>query len=512
MFPDLQPPRTVDDIRRIDRTRWTVLYVVVLVSMLVVATRAATLFRVDGLPALALLLVGGIACVARPVLGVHLIVFFSLLGDTTTAWWYPFNKNFSSYESILFLSEWIVINPLEVFLVLTTIGWLLRWLADPDRTFVRGALLFPLMVFTCFVLLGLANGMRRGGDTTIGLWEVRPLVYLPLLYVLITNLFHGLAMYRRLVWVAMAALVGQSLVALEWYYSLAPSTRGSLDRLTDHPASVQLNAFIIFGLALWMLPRCGAMSRLFVLVFSVPVVWSYLLGQRRAAFIGLSLGIILFAVLLYRIRRRTFWWFVPVVAMAAVAYLTAFWNAQGVLGFPAQAIKTVIAPDSLGDRDASSNLYREIEARNIWFTLRTDPLRGVGFGQPFYRIYQLPDISFFPFWEYMPHHSFLWIWLKTGFFGFVAMLFVILRTIQYGVRTVFRCPEGDARAIATMGVLYVVMYITFTYVDIAWDIRSMVFLAVAMAICADMIGAESRSESARSNAATQQLSGVGGSR
>ena len=47
-------------------------------------------------------------------------------------------------------------------------------------------------------------------------------------------------------------------------------------------------------------------------------------------------------------------------------------------------------------------------------TIKAKPITGLGFGQRFYRPFPLPDISFFPFYEYMPHNSVLWIWIKTG--------------------------------------------------------------------------------------------------
>ncbi len=92
-----------------------------------------------------------------------------------------------------------------------------------------------------------------------------------------------------------------------------------------------------------------------------------------------------------------------------------------------QAVKTVIAPGQLSLEDQSSDLYRQIEAYDIWYTIRSNELFGVGFGQQFLRPWQLPDISFFVFWEYMPHNSILWIWMKMGIGGFMAMLYLIAR-------------------------------------------------------------------------------------
>ena len=50
---------------------------------------------------------------------------------------------------------------------------------------------------------------------------------------------------------------------------------------------------------------------------AIPVVWAYFLSERRAAFIGFALGMLLFSMLLFRLERRVFWWFVPIVGILA---------------------------------------------------------------------------------------------------------------------------------------------------------------------------------------------------
>jgi hypothetical protein len=66
--------------------------------------------------------------------------------------------------------------------------------------------------------------------------------------------------------------------------------------------------------------------------------------------------------------------------------------------------------------------------------------------------------------------------------------------VQYGARSVVRIGRGDHAALMIGAAAYVVMYVVFTYVDIAWDARSMVFLAVAAAWCGDFVGAEPAGE------------------
>jgi hypothetical protein len=473
-------------VERTERSQFAIAYVGLCLLGLATIGFSELFVPARSLVAVALLLLLSVVVFARPVVGVYVVVAFTLLGDINTTPWYPFAKNFSSRESILFVSDQVIVSPLEYFLVLTTASWLLRAISEARWRFHAGVLLRPVVVFAGFVVLGLLYGLARGGTRNIALYEARPLLYVPLVYVLATNLLTTSRHYERLVWVAMFAITAQSVLAIHFYRGLPPGVRENLESLTEHSGAVHMNALIMFTLAAWLLTRCSARVRLGLLAMTVPVVWAYFVAQRRAAVVGLALGILLFAALLFRLRRRVFWWFLPTVAVLGVGYLAAFWNVQDGLGFPAQAIKTLIAPGQLSAQDQSSDLYRQVEAYDIWYTIRAQPLFGIGFGHPFYQPVPLPDISFFVYWQYLPHHSFLWVWLKLGFAGFVSMIYLVFRTIQHGVRTTLTSPPGTRRAIAATVTLYVVMYMVYSYVDIGWDIRSMVFLAVAMAICADL--------------------------
>lgn len=482
-LPTDVPPSTVEAVRARDRRRWRLAVVGVVAVALVSGAVDLVTPSAAHLPA-ALLLIALVAIAMRPTLGIHVVVVGALLSDISVAPWYPFVKNFSSEESVLFVSARLIMNPLEVVLVATTLSWFSRRLVDPRWRVRRGALFAPLAVFMAFVALGLVNGFAGGGDVQVGLWELRPLVYLAVIYALVTNVFTTRRQYVNLFWSAVSAITVHAIVAVERWVSMDPEERAITGSLTEHAAAVHMNVIIVAVLAAWLFGWTTSGRRVALTVMAVPVVWAYILSERRSAFIGLSLAIVLMAVVLFVERRRVFWRFAPVVAVIATGYTVVFWNVQGGLGFPAQALKSAIAPGQLEGADLTSNIYREIEAINIWFTIRVGPVRGVGFGQPFYRPYPLADISFFPFWEYMPHNSFLWIWLKTGFAGFASMIYLMIRTLQYGARTVRRVPEAD-RLLALVSVLYVAMYLIFSYVDIGWDTRSTVFLGVAMAICAD---------------------------
>ena len=112
---------------------------------------------------------------------------------------------------------------------------------------------------------------------------------------------------------------------------------------------------------------------------------------------------------------------------------------------------------------------------------------GIGFGQKFYRPIPLPDISFFEFYEYIPHNSILWVWIKTGFGGFLSMLMMLGLAVRVGARNLVSARDDTDAAFALVGVAFVFMFAVFAYVDIAWNSQNMVLLAVAFALCSSKV-------------------------
>jgi hypothetical protein len=425
--------------------------------------------------------IGAAAILFRPRYGLYLVLFFSLAGDAALMPWYPFTKNFSSYESLLFAHNALIINPLESYLFLMLLAWLGRGAMQRKLKLYVSELFWPALVFLAFVIFGLVYGIGTGGNANIALWEARPLFYLVVMSILASNLLEKREHVNHLIWAAMLGLFIESLVGS---YHFIVTLRGSLagvDRITEHAAAMHINTVFILALSAWLY-AASPVKRIVLPIMLLPVALTYLAAQRRAAFLTLGIALVLFAVILYREKRRVFWIITPPAALLAGVYLLAFWNSGGALGLPAQAVKSIIAPDQASTADLSSNLYRLIENVNTNFTLHQRPLTGVGFGQKFYVIAPLPDISFFEWWEYLPHNSIIWIWLKMGVAGFIATLFLIGTAVIVGVRVLVQMPRGDMSAIALTAVLYIIMHFTYAYVDISWDTQSMIYVGTMLGL------------------------------
>ncbi len=480
-------PANVDEQRRINTRTWAAMYVGVLGFCAVLGLLALqTAPRPFALPFTMLLLISAVVAV-KPIVGIYLVAFFTLFTDVSITPWFPFAKNMSSQESILYVGDQVIISPLEVVLAVTTVAWLLRLLIDRTSTgFVRGRLLAPMLSFTAFLFLGIVFGLATGGDRYVAIWEFRPLLYLPLVYLLLTNLFTTRRHYQRLALVLLVAVLAHTALALQKWAALSGEDRDELESLVDHGSAVQMGAVLMVAIAAWLLPKAPRSVRWFALVASVPVGWVWLISERRAAVVALTVSLIFLGVLLWNLDRRRLRIAGPVFVVLGVAYLTAFWQSESLIGFPAQAIKSVIATEDAADADQSSNLYRDIENFDMTATIQAKPITGFGFGQKFLRPVPLPDLGF-PFHEYIPHNSFLWIWIKMGVGGFLAMLFLFGSAIRMGVSAMVRLGRGRDLLLMFAATGYLVMYLVFTYVDIAWDIRSMISVAIAMAVCSELL-------------------------
>jgi O-antigen ligase len=126
------------------------------------------------------------------------------------------------------------------------------------------------------------------------------------------------------------------------------------------------------------------------------------------------------------------------------------------------------------------------------YTIRQKPITGVGYGQKFYIIMQLPDISFFAWWEYIVHNSIMWMWMKGGLGTYYSMLIMIGSALMTGVRAFWRMPGKDMSAITLTGLLYILMHFVYAYVDMSWDAQSMLYVGMTMGAlnCAERVAAQ----------------------
>lgn len=431
---------------------------------------------------LALYLFGAAAILVRPRCGLYLIVFCALAGDAVLLPWYPFVKGFSSPESLFFIDDRLIVSPLELYVVLTAVSWSARGIRQGTRSYRMGPLFWPALAFAATLLVGLAYGIGTGGDLRIALWEARAVFYLVPLLLLTSNLVETPAQVTGLLWVALAAVCIKGIVGSLYYLLVLRGDLNGVEGIAEHGAAVHLNALLItsVGVLLYETSRLKTI----LLPLMVPfVLLGYIAMQRRAAFVTVAIAFVLMLVVLFKQRRRLFWKVAPAFLLLGGGYVAAAWNSQNTLAIPAHAIKSAIVARQASDRDQSSNDYRLLENQNIGATIRRHPLMGVGFGQKYLMAVPLPDLSrFFEWWEYITHNSILWIWMKAGLVGFLAMLVLFGLAIVSGVRAVARLSPDELGLVTLAATLYLVMHFIYACVDMSWDAASIVFVGTLMGV------------------------------
>ncbi|MFZ0547946.1 MAG: O-antigen ligase family protein [Candidatus Promineifilaceae bacterium] len=251
--------------------------------------------------------------------------------------------------------------------------------------------------------------------------------------------------------------------------------------MTDHQGAVHLGLVVVLAGAVWLY-NVSWQKRLVLMVAVMPILLTIIAGQRRSAFVALLVAFALLAIILFLEHRTAFFLIVPPLAILGLAYIGVFWNSSNPLGGPAQAIKSVVAEDQADEHDRTSNEYRKIENLNSRFTIHQAPLTGVGFGNKFFIVIPMADISGFIWWEYMTHNSVVYIWIKSGVGGFLALLWLVGQSIVLGVRATMRINIPFLKAIALTATMYVIMHFIYAYVDISWEAQGMVLLGVMLGL------------------------------
>ena len=274
-------------------------------------------------------------------------------------------------------------------------------------------------------------GLGTGGDFKIALQEIRPQVYIGLVYLMAVNLVTDRRQIEHFLWMtAICLAIKGALYTFRQYVTLQGLP------LPDQGVGSHEEAFLFDGffLLLMTLLLSGTHPKLqrFMLMTLPLVALGYLSTNRRAGTAALAVLMPVFFLAAYQAlpqRRR-------LVVGVGIAFTIAFRpvlsgdskTASGSFALPARSIKSQFQPDA---RDASSNAYRDAENEDQYATIKSAPL-GYGYGKHFIHAVPIADISnFYAWWDLIPHNQILWVWMRTGFEGFVAFWVMISACVIY---------------------------------------------------------------------------------
>ena len=419
------------------------------------------------------------------LLGCAMFETFPVAGDPTSEFTWLFHANLSSSG----LGP-VPVSPLEALLMLTATAWFAQAAHRRQLALPLGALGAPVIAFGVCILAGLVYGVAiNRGELRVALWELRAPAYVLIAYGLTTALLRSTRQIRAMTSILVIGLMLNVLRLLARYFT---SPQGFVEGAqgvsgSSHENALFLALLIVMLIAHLSLGRWGAQSWLALLSLP-PVAFALLVSQRRAAIAALALGLVVWATILFWQRRSLFLKIIPPLLLVVACYVGAFWaRPVGVFGQPMRAIHTVLGTAPASDRDKSSDLYRVIEAQNIWLTLRINPLAGVGFGKPFIEFIPMVALDGWEFQFYTPHNQVLWIWLKMGLPGFVVTMWLFGASVARAARLVIVGSLGELTPFAVAIATFIVMLPLFAYVDIGFASgRPMLLLGALLGVCVAM--------------------------
>ena len=433
-----------------------------------------------------LYMLGIAATLAKPRMGVYLLIFLAIVGEPDTMAWYPFNKNGSSAESILFVDDRLVASPFEGYLGVIVVAMLLHRFRNGEPMRVATPYTWPALIFAGAIFIAVGWGIATGGEASIAINQTRALLVIPVMFLIFINLLDRKTV-RTALWVVIWAVVVESFFALYWFFNVidAAARQVTLDAGASpvtHSSAIQYNV-VLFALASVALLRNSSLSmRIMLPVLAVPVGLIYVIAERRAAVGGLVIAFVLLMYILSRRQPGRFWLIAPVLGVFSLGYGAAFWNSNSSAAFPVQAIKSQIVEDT-NAADSASDLYRAAENFNLYVTFRSNPLFGTGFGKPFATPIPLPDISgAFSLWQYFPHNSLLSLWAFGGVLSVGTWLYLAYAGIRGGTRATLEAKDPDDVVTAMSGTAMVLMVTLYSYLDISFDNQTMLLMALGLAL------------------------------
>jgi hypothetical protein len=335
-----------------------------------------------------------------------------------------------------------------------------------------------LCLATIFWVWGV--GLLKGGaDFGNSLWQVARVIYLPAVVLLSCAALRGPVDARPFaIALLVAALLRAGLAAYVRY--LFPNTE-EVPHATTHPDSMLFaNAFVMMLAIFFERPTRRSLALMFA---TLPLLsWGMIANNRRLVWVELL--VVLFVLYLItpfnRLKRRLAQ--ALVIALPIVAlYVGVGWNTSSRIFAPVQTIRSLI--DAKVD---ASTLWRDMENFDLFYTLRSNPLFGTGFGHGYDEIVHLPDISSaYQLYRFAPHNSVLGLLTYCGFIGFTGIWLMIPVGLFLAVRCYRFATTPCERSTALFAVGILVTYVVHCYGDMGLGTFTSVFtIGPALALVA----------------------------
>lgn len=355
-------------------------------------------------------------------------------------------------------------RPIGFFMLFVLLVFIVHQLLGRQKTLQKGELFLPYLLFLLCVVWGIIHGLTTHGDLKILVNEVRSFWYLFLGYFLAYNMISS---KQHLRWFFWFVLLCAGIKALEGCYIYLIVLHGNL---TDNH-EIMAHEESYFWLSIFLLTILFSLhykyrSQFYVALALLPfTLIAFIANNRRADFVALLVGLLVTWGLIFISKpeaRRLLITLLVIFLLVGGAYVAAFYRGTGGFSEPARAVVSVFYPDPA---EASSNAYRSVENYDLQYTVKLNPL-GLGFGKPFLQPILLPDISDGdPVYNYIPHNTIYWVWMRLGAIGYLALWYLFGAIIVRGCIIARKLKDKYLQLVAIYIVAMFVMEIIVAYAD-----------------------------------------------
>ena len=375
----------------------------------------------------------------------------------------------------------------------------------------------PLMKLAWLSLAGTAysmlSGLLRGGDFRMSLWQLNAVMYVPIVFFLFQSCLRGPADIRAAGRVVLGAAAFKGIVATLIYMTIRippdPDTGDTHVVFATSHADSMLFADAAMIVALLYIERVKPRANKILIVAAAALVAGMVTNNRRLVWVHLLVALVTtYLVTADSPVKRKLKRAILIPSPLVLVYLIAGWNSGGGMLFkPVRMVRSVVDPQT----DLSS-LWREWENIDLIMTIRAHPVMGVGYGNGYEELIQLPAVSY-GLERYLPHNSILGLLCYCGYFGYAMLTMLWVAGMYFAMRAYRTSTDPLVKAAAISCLCGVLVYLMHCWGDLGLATWTGVFTtALSIALAAKLASASggwsAKSAPAVSNAAGTEFRGA----
>lgn len=329
------------------------------------------------------------------------------------------------------------------------------WTAPPK--FARQGLLVFLGTIVALAVFGIirGGGIEPAFRQTIYLMQL-PLVSLLFLYAL--RVPEDLASVGT---AFVAAAVTRSLLVMYVYFFVCmpagiTAQKGKPEWCTNHSDTVLFVTALVILIAHTFEQRT---RKVLIRSFAVaaPIMLGIVLNNRRLAFVSLAAApLVVYLALKPSKRKRRITWAIAVALPLLIGYVLV----GSEVPSDSQLLKPAKLVVSVMDQQDNSSKSRDIENKNLIYTLRQSPVITTGFGHNYL---ESPDekavdlTGLFANFRLIAHNGVLWLWSIAGVVGFtlVWMVYPLAGTLALRGYRAAQTPLERSAALGSLGAVVI---------------------------------------------------------